>query len=366
MKNYVIYLIIMCITVLVAIVTGGEFAIFLLGFELVLPTFLYLYVRYLSRKLQVQIKVSSAVNKKEKLQVEVHVKNPTGVPVSCVMVKVICRDPFDGQVVTEVVSGAIDARGESCIRLGMTAEYAGRLEYQVGQMKVYDCFRLLSKAVVFEKEWRQTLIKPDIYRIAFDGTADALSLDQRGDAHSAEKSGDDVSEVFDIRAYRAGDNLHKIHWKLSAKTDDLLVREFSSPVKNALFVFVDLSVVHREQWTHECFDGMASILASLSQSLLERNEVHEVFWYDDGEGTLHSMTITQEKDIYETVGELSGAKPYDDPYDFRMVLRENGVYGEQTKIFLLDTEWNLYLGERRIASMSENDMQKELLNVRME
>ena len=347
MRNLLIYVIIMCITVLVAIITGGEFAVFLLAFELVLPTFLYLYVRFLSRRIHVRMELPAVVGKKEKALVEIRLQNAARVPVLCAKVKIVCRDAFDGQEITEVVNCAIDANGESCIRLKVSAKYAGRLEYRVEEIKVYDCFHLLSKAASYENEWRQTLIKPDIHRIAIDGTADALSLDQRGEAHSAEKSGDDVSEVFDIRAYRAGDSLHRIHWKLTAKTDEFLVKEFSNPMKNALFVFVDLSVVNREQWTHERFDGMATILASLSQSLLSKNEVHEVFWYDDGEGNLHSMTITQENHIYETVGELSAAKTYDEPYDFQMVLKENGVYGEQTKVFVLDTECNLYLGDRK-------------------
>lgn len=41
--------------------------------------------------------------------------------------------------------------------------------------------------------------------------------------------GDDPSEIFGVREFRAGDKMQSIHWKLSAKSDDLLVRENSQP-----------------------------------------------------------------------------------------------------------------------------------------
>ncbi|MBQ8577321.1 MAG: DUF58 domain-containing protein [Clostridia bacterium] len=47
------------------------------------------------------------------------------------------------------------------------------------------------------------------------------------------------TEQYEIRDYRAGDTLRSVHWKLSAKTDDLLVRESVEPVCNQLAVTVD-------------------------------------------------------------------------------------------------------------------------------
>ena len=35
-------------------------------------------------------------------------------------------------------------------------------------------------------------------------------------------------EVSEIREYRPGDRMHNIHWKLSAKRDEIMVYEFIS------------------------------------------------------------------------------------------------------------------------------------------
>ena len=46
------------------------------------------------------------------------------------------------------------------------------------------------------------------------------------------------SEITDIRDYRPGDPMRAVHWKLSAKTDGLLVKEPQDPVMKRIFVIV--------------------------------------------------------------------------------------------------------------------------------
>lgn len=43
------------------------------------------------------------------------------------------------------------------------------------------------------------------------------------------RKGSDASEMFDIRDYVPGDDIRTIHWKLSGKTDELIVRQASAP-----------------------------------------------------------------------------------------------------------------------------------------
>ena len=43
------------------------------------------------------------------------------------------------------------------------------------------------------------------------------------------RKGNDLSEIFDIREYVPGDDIRSIHWKLSSKTDTLILKEASDP-----------------------------------------------------------------------------------------------------------------------------------------
>ncbi len=46
------------------------------------------------------------------------------------------------------------------------------------------------------------------------------------------------SEITDIRDYRPGDPLRAVHWKLSAKTDDLLVKDPQDPVMKHIVIML--------------------------------------------------------------------------------------------------------------------------------
>jgi hypothetical protein len=48
-------------------------------------------------------------------------------------------------------------------------------------------------------------------------------------------------EISDIRDYRLGDSLKNIHWKLSSKSEELIVRDFSSGVSDRVIVFCDMA-----------------------------------------------------------------------------------------------------------------------------
>lgn len=78
------------------------------------------------------------------------------------------------------------------------------------------------------------------------------------------------SEVHELRAYRPGDSLRAIHWKVSAKTDELVVREPMEPAKTVLILTADLRGTARE------LDSVLGQLLWLSTYLLEHELTHEI------------------------------------------------------------------------------------------
>lgn len=79
------------------------------------------------------------------------------------------------------------------------------------------------------------------------------------------KYGGGFAEEHDLRPYRAGDTANSIHWKLSSKMDDLIVREALVPENSTIFIV--LSRVGEK-------DRGLEVLRWLSRALLEREEAH--------------------------------------------------------------------------------------------
>lgn len=49
----------------------------------------------------------------------------------------------------------------------------------------------------------------------------------------------DKNKVTSLRDYREGDSIRSIHWKLSAKRDNLIIKEYDNPGDNNVIVFID-------------------------------------------------------------------------------------------------------------------------------
>jgi hypothetical protein len=84
------------------------------------------------------------------------------------------------------------------------------------------------------------------------------------------KPGGGYAENHEIRQYHPGDNLNQIHWKLSAKVGDLMLREAMEPERGLMLLTMDLC------GTPEKLDIQFGRLLWLSNWLLENSIPFEV------------------------------------------------------------------------------------------
>ena len=114
--------------------------------------------------------------------------------------------------------------------------------------------------------------------------------DAEGERYSPTKPGDDPSELFGLREYREGDRLSRIHWKLSQKADQTLVKELSLPISDHLFFLLDLN------GTGEEADTLLDVFATFSTCLAERGTAHRVGFRDAKTGRLRLLEVSQPED----------------------------------------------------------------------
>ena len=84
------------------------------------------------------------------------------------------------------------------------------------------------------------------------------------------KPGGGFAENHELRLYRPGDNLNQVHWKLSAKTGRLILREPMEPVSDRLVLTMDLTGTPAE------IDRKFGRLLWLSRQLLQQQRPHEI------------------------------------------------------------------------------------------
>jgi Uncharacterized conserved protein (some members contain a von Willebrand factor type A (vWA) domain) len=175
-------------------------------------------------------------------------------------------------------------------------------------IRFYDYLRVFSLKRKLNKEIRIAVL-PCYYELSQTELLSKNTQIVESDSYSPVRKGDDPSEVFEIREYREGDRLQRIHWKLSRKQNQLMIKEFSDPVSCSVLLFVNLCIP-RDRTALYFMDALLECALSLSYSFSMKGELHYLAWYDEKHGNCKRIRITQENDLYEAVDGLLQASPY--------------------------------------------------------
>ena len=115
------------------------------------------------------------------------------------------------------------------------------------------------------------------------------------------RPGSDFSELTGTRAYREGDPLHRVHWKLTEKTGALVVRQGSRPASRSLRFLLEYGA------TLEGSDAMLEVFSRLAFLLAGRGVPAEVCWVSGGE--IASETFEDEDGVSLLLRRLLSVRP---------------------------------------------------------
>ena len=105
------------------------------------------------------------------------------------------------------------------------------------------------------------------------------------------KPGGGYAENHELRLYRPGDNLRQIHWKLSAKTGDLIIREPMEAQQDAAMISLELS------GTPDQIDQKLGRLLAVSRYLAENGVKHRIFCYTGSGMEILAVANEQESQV---------------------------------------------------------------------
>ena len=297
MKEKAVYIATVVLTAVWGIVAPEGFAPFLIGFELLLALSMWILVRILTGKVEIVPEpAGQTVGKGEPIAVRVKIKNASLLPVSCVAVVVGWRDLLDNSTGTVESMGMAGGKKTGILEFCVPVRYSGVYEFWIESAAVRDWLRLWSGKLLVSDRKVQVLSVPLVHHEDEWVRPTLQASGGNSDQHSQEKSGDDASEVFDVRAYRDGDTLQKVHWKLTAKTGEMQVREFSLPKREEMRLQIDLYHPVQENWNHCKLDRLLEQMADFCWKLLAAGQEYQVFWQEREQ--LCRMQVSGEAELW--------------------------------------------------------------------
>ncbi|MDD6733589.1 MAG: DUF58 domain-containing protein [Lachnospiraceae bacterium] len=113
------------------------------------------------------------------------------------------------------------------------------------------------------------------------------------------------SDIKEIREYHPGDRLQRIHWKLSAKLDDLFVKEMAHTSI--------LSMVLLPELNKDTIEDTVSTLYNLSRMLIQDEERFEICLYHENAMEFQYRIISGNEDLIDAFRALYYLPLYTDP-----------------------------------------------------
>lgn len=235
------YLTALLATIVFFLLYNGFISFMLLVFMLAAPIFIYAVLAVCSAFIDVKVCFADAVTEKGKeALIKVNLNNRSFLPVTDCRVKV--EYAVSAPLVNELPSVytaalSVSGRTSKTVTLKIKPEHVGKIRVQIRYVRIYDLmtFTFIRKKINFRTE---VTVLPRIFPISAE-IEDVSVYSAESNSFSKEKAGDDPSEIFMLREYRGGDRHNLIHWKLSGRSEELIVRELSKPVSSKLLILAD-------------------------------------------------------------------------------------------------------------------------------
>lgn len=333
------YLVFVAVFLALYLFAKVDFAGYVLLALLLWLGFSLLVICFTGKKLSVNIQGPDYLQKQEAGSFQVKIQNDSLLPVVSSKVTLAVENLVTGkhsQIRERIVclpkkTKEISFRSEE--------DGCGCLRMEVRELCVTDPFGIFS-SVREVTGVHDCYVMPQISDIQI--SPDAFShYDMESYRYASERKGNDPSETFGLHAYQPGDSIKAIHWKLSGKMGELVIREGGFPVENSLILLLDRRIPvsqqekrqqlehdmkqqmkrrtkkrttkreepqahaqNRDQKIMEAISRETEAFVSLSHTLAARNIPHSVAWYQYDRGAFFSRKICDPEDVFELLPEL--------------------------------------------------------------
>lgn len=276
----------------------------------------------LRKKLTAELSAGISCRKGEALPVTVTVRS-SGI-CSCLRVQAVvrCRDLLTGEMTQTTVCFPVGGKSEVQTVCDFRPRRCGKLELTLSELRLFDLFGLVGakKAVDLSAP---SLVLPDIYPVELS-VSERQSPDMDSDEYSMYHPGDDPSETFALREYLSGDRIRNIHWKLSEKTDHLMVRQLGLPVNNSILLVLDNSADTVPSAGER--EALGEAVVSVSAALCEAGLPHQAAWLDRETMEPQLCAISSMEELTQALsGLLSAETEPDDRTVTQRLVEEQGL-----------------------------------------
>lgn len=224
----------------------------------------------------------------ESVKINVHVINKSIFPTNKLYAKVKVHNMFFQEKEELYINIPVLIHDENIISFDIECNYVGNVELEITDLVIKDYLEIItSKRTVGSSAEIMVLPQNIHYAVPIENTYDE---DDDGDKQVLTL---DNTELREIREYRSGDSLRRIHWKLSTKFDELMVKEFEKSLEANTVIMLDL-IKNRQEHLNSAIEVLHSILDGMIGKVSKGCTVN---WYDSSRDDYMFYEVYNKEDI---------------------------------------------------------------------
>lgn len=244
--------------------------------------------------------LSAFVSPGNPVMVKINIENPTYCPLFGCRVYFKAENLFYPNEFENMVNiVAMPQKGGNVV-VPVDTLKAGMMSFSLTKVEFKDFLNFFSITKPLEDLVQIPIIPSGKVNITIPETPSSEGLDEYSEPNL---KGNISSDVKEIREYRPGDRLTRIHWKLSAKLDDLFVKEMEHTSI--------LSIVVLPEMTASNIDDTILCLKNVIDELCKREERFEVCLFNNKTYEFKYLVIDGEESIYDCYVNLFYLPLYD-------------------------------------------------------
>ena len=336
LQNKIKYLLVLVLAGFLAILYNDYFMGILFLSVLIFPIILIAILSYIYARVSFELVSSTHVsNREETIPVTIQVENPTIFPIPNLSISIKYFNNFSSKktVYRQKFNISVDKGTSTTVTCNLTSAHTGNLEIALTKVRIFDYFKIFSLRKRNIGQIKVAVI-PHYYELTEDYLENCSKMQIESDRYSTIRGGDDPSEVFAIREYREGDRFQRIHWKLSMKENQLMIKDFSEPLNCSVVIFADLGIPDGEDEL-EAADSLLECALSLSYSFMLKGQMHYLVWYDKVNRMCKRVRIVTDKDLFEAVDGILNCGPYIQEIDLSAIYYAEYPNDQYTEVFYI-------------------------------
>lgn len=315
-----------------------------------------LWIRRRGTRVELQIPVPVA-EKEKPVQVQIHVSDGRYLFTGPLTICMSCTSYFTGQKEKYMLTLDQDSKHQNVNIYEIFGNSCGKMSVNIDRIQIWDYFHFLGltkKAALS----REITFLPQIYETSVVVSEAVRHFAGETEEDEPEAAGNDHSQIYQIRPYRPGDRIQRIHWKMTARNDEIYVREDGEPICLAVGIFLDFYAPFEA--LKRDMEALIEAGLSISNELLEQKCAHFIVWYDLRGKRLCKQRIMKVEDIYEVMGYLVSAACSKEEVDIKTMYQELFPYGLYAVDISLKLNGDICVAENKVACFDPEDIKHSM------